>query len=270
MPELPEVETTLRGIAPYLKSKIIKSINVREARLRWPVSKELSLACNLEVRDLTRRGKYIVVHTKNGSIIIHLGMSGSLRVVEKKPTLRKHDHVIFNLGANNHIVYHDPRRFGCILWTADLPQTHPLLSKLGPEPLDKTFDGNVLFTQSRKKTVAVKNFIMNSHVVVGVGNIYASEALFMSGIRPGRAAGRVSAAAYDELANNIKKVLSAAIKQGGTTLRDFVNSSGEPGYFQQTLNVYGREGEPCKVCAQTIKQKTIGQRSTFYCSRCQT
>lgn len=269
MPELPEVETTLRGIEPYLKNKTIKSINVREERLRWPVSEEISLARNLVVKDLTRRGKYIVVHTKDGSIIIHLGMSGSLRVIRNKPTLRKHDHVIFNLAADNHIVYHDPRRFGCILWTADSPKNHLLLSKLGPEPLDKAFNGKVLFSQSRKRTVAVKNFIMNSHVVVGVGNIYASEALFMSGIRPGKSAGRVSAAAYDDLANNIKKVLSAAIKQGGTTLRDFVNSSGEPGYFQQTLNVYGREGEPCKVCSQTIKQKTIGQRSTFYCARCQ-
>jgi len=214
MPELPEVETTLRGIEPYLKNKTIKSINVREERLRWPVSEEISLARNLVVKDLTRRGKYI-----------------------------------FNLAADNHIVYHDPRRFGCILWTADSPKNHLLLSKLGPEPLDKAFNGKVLFSQSRKRTVAVKNFIMNSHVVVGVGNIYASEALFMSGIRPGKSAGRVSAAAYDDLANNIKKVLSAAIKQGGTTLRDFVNSSGEPGYFQQTLNVYGREGEPCKVCS---------------------
>jgi len=269
MPELPEVETTLRGIAPYLNKKTIKSISIREPRLRWPVSEELNTTRNLVVQDLTRRGKYIVLHTKDGSIIIHLGMSGSLRVVGKKPTLRKHDHVIFNLAANNHIVYHDPRRFGCILWTTDSPEEHLLLSKLGPEPLDKGFNGKVLFDQSRKKTVAVKNFIMNSHVVVGVGNIYASEALFMSGIRPGKASGRVSAAAYDDLANNIKKVLRAAIKQGGTTLRDFVNSSGEPGYFQQTLNVYGREGEPCKVCMQAIKQKTIGQRSTFYCSRCQ-
>ena len=167
------------------------------------------------------------------------------------------------------MVYHDPRRFGTILWTSGSASDHPLLTDLGPEPLSDAFDGNHLFKHSRRKKVAVKNFIMNGHIVVGVGNIYASEALYRSGIRPGKAAGRVTAAAFDLLAVEIKAVLSAAIKSGGTTLRDFVNSEGQPGYFQQTLNVYGREGMPCRKCDSLIKQRTIGQRSTFYCPNCQ-
>lgn len=269
MPELPEVETTLRGISPYLLNKKINQIDVREHRLRWPVPDELLHVKNLTVTNLERRGKYIIATTNSGNIIIHLGMSGSLRIMDKPYELRKHDHVIFDLTKNKSMVYHDPRRFGTILWTTEAPELHPLLCKLGPEPLSNNFTGNTLFKQSRKKKVAIKNFIMNGHIVVGVGNIYANEALFNSGIRPTKAAGRVSAASYDLLAENIKKVLSAAIKSGGTTLRDFVNSQGEPGYFQQTLNVYGREGEPCNQCEAEIKQRTIGQRSTYYCPDCQ-
>ncbi len=269
MPELPEVETTLRGISPYLLHKRIKSVEVRQSQLRWPVPDALSNINNLKVTGLERRGKYIVAQTNRGAIIIHLGMSGSLRIQDQPFEIRKHDHVIFDLGNSVFMVYHDPRRFGTILWTTKAAALHPLLSKLGPEPLSDDFDGALLFTQSRKKKVAVKNFIMNSHIVVGVGNIYASEALFHSGIRPGKAAGRVTAAAYDLLAANIKTVLSESIKSGGTTLRDFVNSKGEPGYFQQTLSVYGREGKPCRQCRGVIKQRTIGQRSTFYCAACQ-
>ncbi len=269
MPELPEVETTLRGISPYLLNKHIKSVRVRQRQLRWPVPAALSKTRDLKVTALQRRGKYIVAQTPAGSIIIHLGMSGSLRIQDKPFELRKHDHVIFDLGENVFLVYHDPRRFGSILWTTEPAALHPLLSKLGPEPLSDDFNGALLFKQSRKKKVAVKHFIMNSHIVVGVGNIYASESLFHSGIRPGKAAGRVTATAYDQLADNIKTVLSESIKSGGTTLQDFVNAKGEPGYFQQTLNVYGREGKACRQCGNTIKQRTIGQRSTFYCATCQ-
>lgn len=269
MPELPEVETTLRGISPYLLNKKIKHIQVRQPRLRWPVPAELNQAEGQTVKSLHRRGKYIVATTAAGSIILHLGMSGSLRIAEKPFEIRKHDHVLFELANNKQMIYHDPRRFGTILWSNGAAAGHPLLADLGPEPLSDAFDGSHLFTHSRGKKVAVKNYIMNGRIVVGVGNIYASEALYRSGIRPGKAAGRVTAAAYDSLAAEIKTVLDAAIKSGGTTLRDFVNSEGQPGYFQQTLNVYGREGLPCRKCGSPVKQRTIGQRSTFYCSNCQ-
>lgn len=269
MPELPEVETTLRGISPYLLNKKIKRIRVRQARLRWPVPDDIQSAENQTVNSLARRGKYIIASTVKGSLILHLGMSGSLRIVERTFATRKHDHVIFELTDDMSMVYNDPRRFGTILWTTEPAARHPLLVNLGPEPLSDAFTGEHLFKQSRKKKVAIKNFIMNGQIVVGVGNIYASEALFRAGIRPGKAAGRVTTAAFEILATEIKSVLMAAIKSGGTTLRDFVNSDGEPGYFQQTLNVYGREGEPCRTCSTLIKQRTIGQRSTFYCSTCQ-
>ena len=269
MPELPEVETTMRGIEPYLLKKKIKSIQVHQAQLRWPVPAELAATKELTVRTLTRRGKYIIAATRQGSIIIHLGMSGSLRVVDLPFERRKHDHVVFELSNKKFMLYHDPRRFGTILWTTDKTEAHPLLRELGPEPLSEAFNGTHLYKKSRNRKVAVKNFIMNGHVVVGVGNIYASEALFRSGIRPGTAAGRLSTARFEQLADNIKAVLAAAIKSGGTTLRDFVNSEGEPGYFQQTLDVYGREGLPCNKCRALIKQRTIGQRSSFYCPKCQ-
>ena len=237
--------------------------------MRWPVPEALQQAENQTVSSLQRRGKYIVANTSKGSIILHLGMSGSLRIVDKPFEVRKHDHVLFELGNNKSMVYHDPRRFGTILWTNGSASEHPLLKDLGPEPLSDDFNGDHLFKHSRRKKVAVKNFIMNGHIVVGVGNIYASEALYRAGIRPGKAAGRVSADAFDLLAAEIKAVLSAAIESGGTTLRDFVNSDGQPGYFQQTLNVYRREDLPCRACESPIKQRTIGQRSTFYCSNCQ-
>lgn len=269
MPELPEVETTLRGISPYLLHKKIKRIQVRQSQLRWPVPAELQNAEQQQVVSLKRRGKYIIAGTNSGSIILHLGMSGSLRIVDHPFDIRKHDHVLFELANQKSMVYHDPRRFGTILWTEDPAEQHRLLIDLGPEPLSESFTGAYLFRQSRNKKVAVKNYIMNGHIVVGVGNIYASEALFRAGIRPGKAAGRVTAASYEKLARQIKEVLDAAIKSGGTTLRDFVNSEGEPGYFQQTLNVYGREGKPCRTCKTLIKQRTIGQRSTFFCSTCQ-
>lgn len=269
MPELPEVETTMRGISPYLLNKNIKAIKVRQPQLRWPVPDEIHDAVNQRINSVKRRGKYIIASTKVGSIIMHLGMSGSLRIMDKPFDTRKHDHVLFELSNNKSMVYHDPRRFGSILWTNSAAEQHPLIANLGPEPLSDEFSGSYLFKASRRKKVAIKNFVMNSHIVVGVGNIYASEALYRAGIRPGKAAGRVTAASFDLLTAEIKSVLAASIESGGTTLRDFVNSAGEPGYFQQTLNVYGREGEPCRLCSSPIKQRTIGQRSTFYCTRCQ-
>lgn len=259
----------MRGISPYLLNKNIKAINVRQAQLRWLVPDEIHTAVNQKITSVVRRGKYIIASSKAGSIIMHLGMSGSLRIMDKPFNTRKHDHVLFELSNKKSLVYHDPRRFGSILWTSSVAEQHPLIADLGPEPLSDEFSGDYLFKASRQKKVAIKNFVMNSHMVVGVGNIYASEALFRAGIRPGKAAGRVTAAAYDSLVIEIKSVLTAAIESGGTTLRDFVNSAGEPGYFQQTLNVYGREGEPCRQCSSPIKQRTINQRSSFYCARCQ-
>lgn len=272
MPELPEVETTLRGIEPHVLEQKINAVVVREARLRWPVSAEFNSLKNLYVTALRRRAKYILMQVSkplHGHIIIHLGMSGSLRVVDKNTPLRKHDHIDFVLATGKALRYHDPRRFGAVLWCAVSIEQHSLLKSLGPEPLSNHFHGEHLFMASRKRKVAVKNLIMDGHVVVGVGNIYASEALFDAGIRPGKAAGRVTKASYEALATAIKKVLARSIAQGGTTLRDFVNSDGQPGYFQQTLNVYGREDEPCRRCGTSIKAKTIGQRSTFYCPTCQ-
>lgn len=269
MPELPEVETTLRGIAPYLQGHTIEAVSVREPRLRWPVSPELSTLKQLPVVALSRRAKYLIISTEPGHIIIHLGMSGSLRIVDDNEPRRKHDHVEFRLSAGKLMRYHDPRRFGAVLWTDNDVAQHSLLSKLGPEPLADTFDAEHLYRATRKRKTAIKNLIMDSHVVVGVGNIYASEALFLARIRPGQAAGRISRAQSVKIVEAIKQVLADAIKQGGTTLRDFVNSDGAPGYFQQTLNVYGRTAEPCRHCQVAIKSKIIGQRSTFYCPRCQ-
>lgn len=218
---------------------------------------------------LRRRAKYLIIETTEGAIIIHLGMSGSLRIIDNNAPLRTHDHVEIQLGSGTIIRYHDPRRFGTVLWTQEQPENHPLLKSLGPEPLGNQFNAERLFLLSRRRKLAVKNFIMDNHVVVGVGNIYANEALFLAGIRPGRAAGRVTRDQYEALAIQIREVLANAIAMGGTTLRDFVNSEGEPGYFQQTLNVYGRAKQPCHQCKNTIKLRTIGQRSTFYCPQCQ-
>lgn len=270
MPELPEVETTLRGIAPHLESQHIESIDVRQPKLRWPVSAEFSTLGQLPVVSLARRAKYLIIGTSKGHIIIHLGMSGSLRIVGRDEPRRKHDHVEFRLSSGKLMRYHDPRRFGAVLWTTNSVEEHVLLTRLGPEPLSNHFTNDHLFQASRKRKTAIKNLIMDAHVVVGVGNIYASEALFLAGIRPGKAAGRISTAQSAAIVAAIKKVLADAIKQGGTTLRDFVNSDGSPGYFQQTLNVYGRNGDRCRHCATIIKSRIIGQRSTFYCPSCQT
>lgn len=267
MPELPEVETTLRGIAPYVEGQKITDITVRQPRLRWPVTDNIQdIVREQTVRQLSRRAKYILLQLDHGSILIHLGMSGSLRIVEPKENWRKHDHIEMQLANNQALRYHDPRRFGCWLWSA---AEHSQLGNLGPEPLTETFHGDHLYSTSRNRKMAVKPFIMTNSIVVGVGNIYASEALFRSGIRPDRAACNISKKRYDELAKNIKDVLAAAIYQGGTTLRDFVNSEGQPGYFQQSLDVYGRGGESCNQCQAKLKEIRLGQRSSVFCPRCQ-
>lgn len=270
MPELPEVETTLRGIRPLINHKIIKSIIIREPRLRWPVPSSLTTKLpGLTVQGVTRRGKYLLIDTGKGSLIIHLGMSGNLRVISTKVAPNKHDHVDIVFDNNRCLRFRDPRRFGCILWTESPPEQHSLLKNLGPEPLGSNFDGGYLYQLSRGRKVAVKQFIMNSKVVVGIGNIYASESLFSSGIRPTIAAGRISKQRYQQLSDSIKQVIGAAIGKGGTTLRDFKDANGKPGYFKQELKVYGKQGQACKTCDTPIKLIRQGQRATYYCSKCQ-
>ena len=275
MPELPEVETTLRGIEPYLKSAVISDVIVRNKSLRWPVpSNKLAKLIGQTITKIERRAKYILLHTQIGSILLHLGMSGSISVRAKDDSAGKHDHldiVVTSKKPNKtHIIrLNDPRRFGCCLVLYDPVFEHKLLANLGPEPLVDEFNGDVLFKRSRGRSLALKNFIMDAKVVVGVGNIYASESLFLAGLRPTIAAKRVSRKRYQRLAEVIKGVLSNAIKAGGTTLNDFTQADGKPGYFQQELNVYGRKGEACNKCGSSIKMQVIGQRSTFYCAICQ-
>jgi len=242
---------------------------VREARLRWPVPHQLASALAGEViESVERRAKYLLFRTAAGSLLVHLGMSGSLRMVDAKVPPGRHDHVDVLLEGGACLRYHDPRRFGCFLWLAP-GEVHPLLEKLGPEPLSSDFDGQLLYLRSRGRKTAVKSFIMDGKVVVGVGNIYASEALFLAGIRPDRAAGRISRERYQHLAAHIKQVLTIAIEQGGTTLRDFVGGDGRPGYFAQQLLVYGRGGQPCKSCGSVLRDRRVGQRSSVYCVTCQ-
>ena len=269
MPELPEVETTLRGIAPHMVSHSIAAITVRNRSLRWPVPDAVARAEGQQVLACRRRAKYLLVELERGGLMIHLGMSGSLRICGPDDAPRKHDHVDIVMDSGRCVRFNDPRRFGALLWWDADPHEHALLRGLGPEPLSGDFSGAHLWQLSRGRKAAVKNFIMDGRTVVGVGNIYASEALFMSGIHPARAAGRVSAARYDALAAAIEDVLAHAIRRGGTTLRDFVNSEGNPGYFAQELLVYEREGYPCFQCGNPIRRRVIGQRSSYYCARCQ-
>lgn len=271
MPELPEVETTRRGIAPHLEGRSIVEVIVREPRLRWPVPRDLPrLLAGRTVRAVERRAKYLLLHTDAGTAILHLGMSGSLRIVTAGSAPEAHDHVDLVLDSGRALRLRDPRRFGALLWTRADPQAHKLLKALGPEPLSAEFDGDRLHRASRGRKVSVKEFIMNSHIVVGVGNIYANEALFMAGIHPSRPAGRIARERYARLAQCIKEVLTQAIAEGGTTLRDFVREDGQPGYFRIRLRVYDRAGDPCPQCGTPIRHKVLGQRSTYFCPRCQT
>lgn len=271
MPELPEVETTCRGIEPHIIGKTFQQVVVRQPQLRWPVTPGIAQALKGErVTAVGRRAKYLLLQSTGGTAIVHLGMSGSLRILTKLSPAGPHDHVDFLLSGSLALRYTDPRRFGSILWTNDDPLQHPLLETLGPEPLANSFSGDYLWKRARGRKAPVKNFIMDGKMVVGVGNIYASEALFRAGIHPGRQARRISLARYQSLVSHIKAVLGEAITQGGTTLRDFVDSDGQPGYFSQSLQVYGRAGEPCNRCSAAIKSRVIGQRNTFFCTRCQT
>jgi formamidopyrimidine-DNA glycosylase len=278
LPELPEVETTLRGIEPALTGRTINEVIVRNASLRWPVPDEVGQARGRCVTRCWRRAKYLLIEVDRGEsdsvsaaggLLIHLGMSGSLRICEADDAPRKHDHVDIVLENGKCIRFNDPRRFGVFSWWEPPAEGHKLLRDLGPEPLSDAFSGIQLWQRSRGRKGAVKNFIMDGKIVVGVGNIYASEALYMAGIHPMRAAGRVSRARYEALAAAIRDVLRRAIAHGGTTLRDFVNSDGNPGYFAQELLVYEREGLPCFQCQAPIRRKVIGQRSSYYCPRCQ-
>ncbi len=270
MPELPEVETTCRGIRPHIKGRCIESIDVRERRLRWPVPLELESLAGKTVLDVTRRAKYILLTLDCGStVMIHLGMSGSLRICEPAVAMRTHDHIAVSFDSGIQLRYHDPRRFGCWLLIKSDPLQHPLLKNLGPEPLGNQFNPSYLSKVCGDRAVPIKQLIMNSGIVVGVGNIYACEALFASGIHPRRAAGKISNKRLAGLNEAIRTVLRKSIEQGGTTLRDFLREDGQPGYFKQRLMVYGREGEPCRVCSRPIKRISLGQRSTYYCPGCQ-
>lgn len=269
MPELPEVETTRRGIEPFLDGKTVERVDVRHRQLRWPVPANLNrILAGKTVCSVERRGKYLLIRFDSGTLLIHLGMSGSIRVLTEPVEPQTHDHVDLVLTDGVIIRYNDPRRFGAWLWQPG-DEPHELLQSLGPEPLSDAFNGELLYQKARKKKQAIKLFIMDSKVVAGVGNIYANEALFRAGIRPTIPAGRISKARCQILAEQIKTVLAEAIKQGGTTLRDFIGADGRPGYFVQKLFVYGRGGESCLKCGTTLTEIRLGNRSTVYCPKCQ-
>ncbi len=270
MPELPEVETTRRGIEPHIKNQCISEVIIRTAKLRWQIPK--SILKNLPGQTISavdRRAKYLLLRFDQGTLMMHLGMTGSMRISPASRAWKKHDHFALNFTNDQQLRLHDPRKFGSVLWFRGADDKHKLLAKLGPEPLTEAFNADYLYEKSRNRKASIKQHIMNNQVVVGVGNIYASESLFMSGIHPKRAAGRVSKARLTLLVENIKIILQRSIEQGGTTLRDFLNENGEPGYFAQQLNVYDRAGEECVTCQSIIKSVVLGQRSTFYCPSCQ-
>lgn len=269
MPELPEVETTRRGIAPFVTGRVVERVLLRRRDLRWPIPRAITTKLpGQRIDAVERRAKYLLLHTETGSALLHLGMSGSLRITDPTVPPRMHDHYDLMLDSGKALRFNDPRRFGCLLWQ-QAGKVHPLLRGLGPEPLGNNFDGDWLFARSRGRSAAVKTFLMDQSIVVGVGNIYASEALFAARVHPGRAAGAVSRARYARIAAEIRHVLDYAIARGGTTLRDFIAPDGAPGYFEQELMVYGRAGEACKVCGAPIRSGVTGQRMTYWCPHCQ-
>lgn len=271
MPELPEVETVRRGLEPHWVGRRTARVVVREPRLRWPVPQALARrAKDRTVTHLDRRGKYLIATLDSGDrLILHLGMSGRLFVLDATHPLQKHDHVDFLLDSGRVVRFHDPRRFGALLLWPRGEATHALLSGMGPEPFTPEFNGDYLFERSRGRAVPVKSFVMDGRIVVGAGNIYAAESLFRAGIRPTRAAGKLTRSECQRLATTIREVLSEAVTLGGTTLRDFFGADGASGYFQQELYVYGRGGEPCRVCGTPIRHLVLGQRASCYCPRCQ-
>ncbi|HEX6997551.1 MAG TPA: bifunctional DNA-formamidopyrimidine glycosylase/DNA-(apurinic or apyrimidinic site) lyase [Gammaproteobacteria bacterium] len=269
MPELPEVETTRRGLAPHVIGKRIAAVDVRERRLRWPVSPELPRRlAGRRVQRLDRRAKYLLFGTDDGTLLVHLGMSGSLRYLRADEPPQPHDHVDIRFDDGSFLRFNDPRRFGTLQLTR-APERHPLLRALGPEPLGEDFTADYLLRASRGRRVAIKQLLMNGRVVVGVGNIYANEALYRAGIHPARPAGRLSRARLERLVAAVREVLTDAIGNGGTTLRNFVGGDGRPGYFRQELRVYERDGELCRRCGARIRRTVQGQRATYYCPRCQ-
>jgi len=270
MPELPEVETTRRGITPHLASQTISKVIVRQRQLRWPIPSNLNkLLSGQTITAIDRRAKYLLLNTTNGTLIIHLGMSGSLRVLLQHTPATKHDHIDILLNNGSLLRLRDPRRFGAVLWSKLDPSKHKLLHQLGVEPLSRALNGEYLFNKAKNRKIAIKQMIMDSHIVVGIGNIYANEALFVAGILPSVPAGNLTMERMDNLSRAIKKVLNKAIKSGGTSLRDFVQSDGKPGYFQQQLNVYNRSDQTCLRCGNPISMVKQGQRATYFCSHCQ-
>jgi formamidopyrimidine-DNA glycosylase len=269
MPELPEVETTRKGIEPHAVGHRIAALEVHEPRLRWPVPRDLAAqAAGQKILRVGRRAKYLLLELESGTLVLHLGMSGSLRVLPSSTPRQLHDHLDIRLDSGQTLRFNDPRRFGSLHFTRS-PDKHPLLAALAPEPFDSAFGPEYLFRITRHRRVAIKQLLMNSRLVVGVGNIYASEALFRAKVRPRREARSLSRVEAGRLARAVRTVLGAAIRVGGTTLRDYVRADGSPGYFRQKLYVYERAGEPCRKCGTAVKQLTQGQRSTYYCPTCQ-
>jgi len=270
MPELPEVETTRRGVRTALVGRTVEAFDLREPRLRWRVESTLAVElAGQRILDVRRRAKYLLIDFERGTLIAHLGMSGSLRVMQSQSPRLLHDHYDLRLDSGQCLRFNDPRRFGSLHWCTGKPEDHPLLAALGPEPLEDAFDADYIAARAKGRKAAVKLFLMDQRIVVGVGNIYASEALFRAGVRPRRAAGRVRRAEWERLVQSVREVLGEAIRQGGTTLRDYVNAEGTPGYFRQKLFVYERKGEPCRRCGTTIRHLVLGQRSTYFCPGCQ-
>lgn len=270
MPELPEVETTLQGLKPHLEGQIIKDVIVRQPKLRYSIPHNLkSKLHHMHICRLSRRGKYLLIHLDIGTIIIHLGMSGSLQILTQATSPKPHDHVDFLFENNKILRYTDPRRFGAILWTAENPTEHRLLKLLGVEPLDKYFTAKYLKQKAISRSTPIKSLIMNNKIVVGVGNIYATEALFLAGIHPVTPSNSLSDEKCNKLVTSIKQILKLAIKKGGTTLKDFVDSTGKPGYFSQQLKAYGRTGLPCVQCNTILQSFLLEQRNTVFCKVCQ-
>jgi formamidopyrimidine-DNA glycosylase len=270
LPELPEVETTRRGLAPYVRRRRIASLSVYEPRLRWRVARDLPRrVAGQRIVRVGRRAKYLLLGLESGTLLLHLGMSGNLRAVPAATPRLTHDHFDLVLDSGLALRFNDPRRFGSLLYTSGDPNEHPLLARLGPEPFSAAFDADYLYRITRGRRVAIKQLLMNSQLVVGVGNIYASEALFRARLRPGRAASTLTRADAGRLVRGVRAVLRQALSEGGTTLRDYLGADGAPGYFRQRLYVYERRGQPCRRCGTPVRAMTQGQRSTYYCPSCQ-
>ncbi len=269
MPELPEVEVCRQGVEPHVLNQNVSEVIVRNAKMRWPITPTIAEICGEKVISVKRRAKYLLLETSKGTLMLHLGMSGTIRVIDKNTPVIKHDHFDLVFANGLALRLNDPRRFGSVLWITEDINEHPLIKKLGPEPLSSDFTDDYLYEMSRSKTSPIKTFLMNNHVVVGVGNIYANESLFKAGIDPKKLAGKISKKRYFELTKHIKQTLAHAIEQGGTTLKDFTQADGKPGYFAQELLVYGRGGKPCFICKEALKEIKQAGRATVFCPKCQ-